>query len=116
MRLSIADNVVPVRRSRTRGPDPSAPNLGFLTQSATALDSFFATIGQIVADNPVATARLVALAGQARAGQISDAEQQELQALKLAAVRQGRAVGAAIGFFFKFKPYPALEEIRQHGK
>ena len=32
------------------------------------------------------------------------------------AVRQGRAVGAVIGFFLKFKPYPMLEEIRRKTK
>ena len=32
------------------------------------------------------------------------------------AVRQGRAVGATIGFFLKFKPYATLEEIRRREK
>ena len=43
------------------------------------------------------------------------ADAQELQSLKLKAVRQGRAVGAVIGFFLKFKPFPMLEEIRRRG-
>ena len=38
------------------------------------------------------------------------------KALKLQAVRQGRAVGAVIGFFLKLKPYPMLEEIRKKAK
>ncbi len=45
----------------------------------------------------------------------TSAEAQELQSLKLQALRQGRAVGAVIGFFLKFKPYPMLEEIRRRG-
>jgi cytochrome P450 len=94
--------------------DAAAPDLSFLTRDfATALQSFYGTIDRILTDNPVAAARLQELAGKARLGQLSEAETQELLSLKTQAVRQGRAVGAAIGFFLKFRPYPALEEIRR---
>jgi cytochrome P450 len=66
----------------------------------------------VTADNPVSIARLQELAGKARLSQLTAAEGQELQELKLRAVRQGKAVGAVIGFFLKLKPYPMLEEIR----
>ena len=45
-----------------------------------------------------------------------ESEGQELQSLKIQAVRQGRAVGAVIGFFLKLRPYPMLEEIRKKAK
>ena len=120
MRLSIQYNVEydpesPAPRSLAP-PDPGAPDLSFLTRDfATALRSFFDTIDRITADNPVATARLQELAGRARLTQLSEADARELQSLKLQALRQGRAVGATIGFFLKFKPYPMLEEIRRKG-
>jgi hypothetical protein len=96
--------------------DPSAPDLGFLTRdAAAALKSFYETIDRIAADNPVAVGRLQELAGKAKQAQLTDAEARELQGLKLQAVRQGRAVGAVIGFFLKLKPYPMLEEIRRKG-
>ena len=47
---------------------------------------------------------------------LSEAESTELQQLKLQTLRQGRAVGAVIGFFLKLRPYPMLEEIRARGK
>ena len=59
--------------------------------------------------------RLQELAGKARQTQLAEGESRELQGLKLQAVRQGRAVGAVIGFFLKLKPYPMLEEIRRKG-
>jgi cytochrome P450 len=97
--------------------DPATPDLRFLTGDfATALRSFFDTIDRIGVDNPVATARFQELAAKARLGQLTEAETQEFQSLKVQAVRQGRAVGAAIGFFLKFKPYPTLEEIRRRTK
>ena len=77
--------------------------------------SFFDSIDRVSADNPVALARLAELAGKARLAELNDAEAQEIQSLKLQAVRQGRAVGAVIGFFLKFKPFPMLEEIRRKG-
>jgi hypothetical protein len=96
--------------------DPSAPDLSFLTRdTAAALQSFYATIDRISADNPVAVPRLQELAGKARQTQLTDDETRELQGLKLQAVRQGRAVGAVLGFFLKLKPYPMLEEIRRKG-
>ena len=57
--------------------------------------------------------RLLELAGKSRLSQLTEAETAELQLLKLHALRQGRAVGAVIGFFLKFKPFETLEEIRQ---
>jgi cytochrome P450 len=94
--------------------DPSAPDLGFLTRDvAAALASFFATIDRITADNPVAIARLQALAARSRLSPLTEAETEEFQLLKLHALRQGRAVGAVIGFFLKFKPFETLAEIRQ---
>src|ERR1044072_1103403 len=110
MRVSIEHN--------TEGPDPagapvdpSTPDLTFLTREfAAALQSFFATMDRITADNPVDTARLMALAGKAKGGQISADDLPKLQSRKGQALRQARPVGAAIGFFLKFKPYPALEE------
>jgi cytochrome P450 len=98
-------------------PDPAAPNLSFLTTDfRTALRSFFDTIDRITADNPVATSRLQELVGKARLGRATGADGAELQSLTLKALRQGRAVAAVIGFFLKFKPYQALEEIRRKGK
>jgi hypothetical protein len=116
MRLSVAHDSE-AAASRTIGtPDPTAPDLRFLTQDvAAALRSFFDTIDHVQADNPVAVERLQALAGKARLGQLDSAETQEIQSLKLKAVRQGRAVGAVIGFFLKFKPFAALAEIRRRG-
>jgi len=97
--------------------DPTAPDISFLGRDpATALQSFYATIDRITSDNPVAIPRLQELAGKARLGQITAPEGQELQALKLQAVRQGRAVAAVIGFFLKLRPYPMLEEIRKKAK
>jgi cytochrome P450 len=98
-------------------PDPTAPDITFLErETAAALQSFFATVARITSDNPVATPRLQELAAKARAGHISAGEGQELQSLKLQAVRQGRAVGAVIGFFLKLMPYPMLQEIRNKAK
>jgi cytochrome P450 len=120
MRLSIEHNTettVDAASSARVSPDPATPDLGFLSRdTAAALQSFFNTVDRIVADNPVAAARLMALAGKARSTQLSQAETEELQSLKAQALRQGRAVGAVVGFFLKFKPYPMLEEIRQRGK
>src|SRR5215208_6436478 len=97
MRLSVEHNTETAVAAAPAAFDPAAPDLGFLTRDTPmALASFFATIDRIVADNPVATARLMELAGKARVGQLSVADTQELQSLKLQALRQGRAVGAVI--------------------
>jgi len=97
--------------------DPSTPDLSFLiNEFPTAMQSFFGTLDRIVAANPVAVPRLMELAGLARAGTLTPDQGAELQALKLQALRQGKAVGAVIGFFLKFKPYPMLTEIRQKMK
>src|SRR6185295_4500650 len=98
MRLSVEHNTETAVPPAPAALDPAAPDLSFLTRDApTALGSFFGTIDRIIADNPVATARLLELAGKARLAQLTEAETQELQSLKLQALRQGRAVGAAIG-------------------
>jgi hypothetical protein len=119
MRVSVEQNIevaAPRAGART-APDPATPDLGVLSRDvAAALQSFYATIDRITADNPVAVARLQELAGKSRLEALSAAETDELGTLKLHALRQGRAVGAVIGFFLKFKPYPMLQEIRARGK
>jgi hypothetical protein len=115
MRLSAEHNIETAAPPST-ATDPSAPDLSFLTRDTpAALQSFYQTIDRISADNPVAIPRLQELAGKARQIPLSDDEARELQTLKLQALRQGRAVGAVIGFFLKLKPYPMLEEIRRKG-
>jgi cytochrome P450 len=110
MRLSVEHNAEAAPSAAVT--DPATPDLSFLTQDvATALKSFFATVERVAADNPVSTARLVELATKARQGVLTPAESAELQSLKLQALRQGRAIGAVIGFFLKLNPYPALREI-----
>jgi Cytochrome P450 len=97
--------------------DPSTPDLSFLiNEFPTALQSFFATIDRIVAANPVDVPRLLVLVGLERIGALPPHQTAELQTLKGQALRQGKAVGAVIGFFLKFKPYPMLAEIRQKSK
>jgi cytochrome P450 len=97
--------------------DPTLPDLRFLAADVpNALRSFFGTVEQLIADNPVDVPRLQQLAARAAGGQLGEAEARELQSLKLQALRQGRAVGAAIGFFLRFQPYPMLEEVRRKGK
>ena len=119
MKVSVEHNTEPAASAAPAAPaaDPTTPDLTFLVKDfAAALGSFFGTIDRITADNPVAIGRLQELAGKARGGPLTAEETQELQTLKAQAIRQGRAVGAAIGFFLKFKPYPALEEIRRKTK
>ncbi len=117
MRLSFELNTEAAVPASPVTPDPAMPDLSFLTRDfGAALRSFFGTIDRIAADNPVATTRLQELGGKARLTQLTQAETQELNGLKVQALRQGRAVGAVIGFFLKFKPYPMLEEIRQRAK
>ena len=117
MRLSIEQHTDTATATPAVPADPTAPDLSFLVQEpAAALQSFFATIDRIVAANPVAIARLQELAAKARLGQISATEGEELRALKVQAARQGRAVGAVIGFFLKLKPYPMLDEVRKKTK
>jgi len=112
MRLSFEHNT---DAATTRvEPDSSTPDVGVLTRDpAAALQSFFTTVDRVIADNPVATSRLMELAGKARSASLTETETQELQSLKAQAARQGKAVGAVIGFFLKLKPYPMLGEIRR---
>ena len=114
MRLSIELNTEGAVKSGRFAADPATPNLAFLAEPS-ALQSFFATVDRIVADNPVDGSRLVALAGKARSTGLTPAETEELLVLQGQALRQGRAVGAVLGLFLKFKPYPMLEEVRKRG-
>jgi hypothetical protein len=122
MKVSVEHNTEPAAPALSAAPaapaaDPTTPDLTFLAKEfAAALGSFFGTMDRITADNPVAIARLQELAGKARGGPLTARETEELQTLKAQAIRQGRAVGAAIGFFLKFRPYQALEEIRRKVK
>src|SRR5690349_206790 len=77
--------------------DPTAPDLSFLAaEFPLALQSFYATVDHLIAANPVDS---------------PDPKTRLLQAM-----RQGKAVAAAIGFFLKFKPYPMLAEVRAKEK
>jgi len=117
MRLSIEHHTDQAAAAAAVPADPTAPDLTFLAKEpGTALQSFYSTIERIAADNPVSVARLQELAAKARLGNITESEGQELQSLKIQAVRQGRAVATVIGFFLKLKPYPMLEEVRKKGK
>ena len=117
MRFSIELNTEAATATPRGSRDPAAPDLGFLTRDTpAALQSFFGTIDHVAADNPVAMDRLQDLTGKSRSAMLTQEETQEFQWLKLQAVRQGRAVGAVIGFFLKLKPYPMLEEIRRKRK
>src|SRR5262245_47035450 len=120
MRFSVEHNTeLAPRASLESGrlpADSALPDLAFLSDPAAALQSFFRTVDRVASDNPVAIPRLLELTTKARAGGLAPQEAQELDTLKLQALRQGRAVGAVIGFFLKLKPYPMLEEIRQAGK
>ena len=117
MRLAIAHTATAAAPATAVAADPAAPNLTYLAHDfRAAIQSFFGTIDRIMADNPVAIARLQELAAKARTSQLSEAEAGELRVLQGQALRQGRAVGATIGFFLKFRPFPMLEEIRQRGK
>ena len=118
MRVSVAHYAETLAPQPVVAPrDPSAPDLTFLARdTASALQSFFATVDRLVTDNPVPVARLQELAGKARQGALTVDETDELQRLKLQAVRQGKAVASAMGFFLKFKPYPMLAEVRAKAK
>ena len=117
MRLSIEHHTATAEAVPAVPADPTAPDIAFLAnETAAALRSFYATIDRITSDNFVPLARIQELGAKARLGQITGTEGQELQSLKLQAVRQGRAVGAVIGFFLKLRPYPMLDEIRKKAK
>jgi len=97
--------------------DPSIPDVSFLKdEPEQAMVSFYSTMQRLMEDNPVDIARLTELAGKAKTGSLSPQEASELETLKLAATRQGKAVGAGYGFFFRYKPYPMLAEIRAKEK
>jgi cytochrome P450 len=96
--------------------DPAAPNVAFCADLPASLKSFFATVDRLVGDNPVAVLRLQQLGAKAAAATLTEDELRELQSVKIAAVRQGRAVGAAIGLFLRFAPNAMLDEVRSRGK
>jgi cytochrome P450 len=97
--------------------DLSIPNLSFLQDNPElALKSFYVTMKRLMEENPVDIAQLTELAGKAKTGSLSEQEAEQLEALTLAATRQGKAVGAGYGFFFRYKPYPMLAEIRAKEK
>jgi cytochrome P450 len=118
MRLSVSETPSPAAAGAPApSADPAAPDLGALTQDpGGALQSFFSTIDKVTAANPVELGRLQELSGKARGSALTDDESAELQRLKLQALKQGRAVGAVIGFFLKLRPYPMLAEVRARGK
>lgn len=90
-----------------------AQNLSYLADNfQQAITSFYATVARIISDNPLDMTAFSALAEKAARGTLEAAEQAQFAKLKLQALRQGRAVGAVIGFFLKFNPYPMLAEIR----
>ena len=93
--------------------DPSAPDLRSLSDLRSALRSFYATVERVTADNPVDAVRLLQLARQAAGGQATEDDTRELQSLKVAALRQGRAIAGVIGFFLRFTPYEMLAEVRR---
>ncbi|MGE0443834.1 MAG: hypothetical protein AB7P99_01295 [Vicinamibacterales bacterium] len=98
MRVSVQGNAAAAAGGGVRADaDPTAPDLGFLFHdSPAALRSFYATVERVLADNPVNPDAPPAT-------------------LRTQAVRQGRAVASAIGFFLRFKPYPMLAEVRAAG-
>ena len=72
MRLTVDDHAYippavaapPAPAAPVVAADPTAPEISFLaTQTGVALQSFYATIERITADNPVPIARLQELAG-----------------------------------------------------
>jgi cytochrome P450 len=116
MRISIEHNTQPVAPPALVPPDPAAPDLSALADLPSALRSFYETVDRVTGANPVAMTRFVELMTKARSGPLTEEQDQELSTLKQQALRQGRAVGAVIGFFLKFKPYPTLAEIRRRAK
>ena len=95
---------------------PNTPNLSYLTHHfAQALESFYTSIDKIKQDNDLDVNAFLALANKLKSAELTSAELRQFEELKLAAQRQGRAIGAVIGFFLKFKPYPMLAEVRKKG-
>jgi hypothetical protein len=118
MRVTVEHHTEGVSRELPpRVVDAAAPDLSFLTRDPhAALRSFYSTVEAIVASNAVDAARLHQLGSKKRAGALDEDEDRELSTLRAMAVRQGRAVAATIGFFLKFKAYPALAEVRARNK
>ena len=98
--------------------DPAAPDLGFLTQDPGCGVALLFRHRRSDHRRRIRWRSAACRSSPARraASPLTEAESAELQQLKLQALRQGRAVGAVIGFFLKLKPYPMLEEIRSRGK
>lgn len=92
------------------------PDLSFLVNNfEQAIESFYQTVNRIITDNPVDAASLKNLMSTAATKGLDADEKKQLDLLKLSAQMQGRAVGAVIGFFLKYRPYPMLKEIREQG-
>ena len=114
-------NVNPDPESGSNDPNANSqlnmtPNLKYLVENfEQAIQSFFQTVNQITKDNPVDIESLQGLAQLAAAQGLDADQKQQLDTLKLAAQKQGRAVAAVIGFFLKYNPYPMLAELRQKG-
>lgn len=116
MRLTFDYSIVSALETARAQPDPAVPDVAFLKSDfAGSLQSFFATIERALAANPVPMAQLKDLSGKAQLGTLTEAETQELQGLKVQALRQGRAVATVIGFFLKFKAFEMLAEVRKAG-
>ena len=128
--------------------DPLIPDISFLRDNPEqALVSFYTTVNQLIADNPVDIPLLTQLSQKAKSNfppnnskpasnswysvligflsrfcqqaeqySLSDDEIKQLKEQKAAATRQGKAVGACYGFFFRYKPYPMFAEIRAKEK
>jgi len=92
----------------------SSPNLSYLSSNfPEAIKSFYATVEKIIADNPVDMSSFMTLLAKLKSGIPLDGDEStKFASLKLDAQKQGKAVGAVMGFFLKFKPYPMLAEIR----
>lgn len=117
MRLTFDYSIVRALETARAQQDPAMPDVAFLKSDfAGSLQSFFATIERTLAANPVAMARLKDLSAKAQLGTLTESETQELQGIKVQALRQGRAVATVIGFFLKFKAFEMLEEVRKAGK
>ena len=117
MRLTFDYSIVSALETARAQQDPAVPDVAFLKNDfAGSLQSFFATIERAVGANPVPMVRLKELSAKAQLGTLTEAETQELQGIKVQALRQGRAVATVIGFFLKFKAFDMLAEVRKAGK
>ncbi len=114
--VSTADVESELSESSRSMESPDVPNLSYLTNHfAQALESFYITLDKVKQDNDLDVNTFLALANKLKSDELTPAELRQFGELKQAAQRQGRAIGAVIGFFLKFKPYPMLAEVRKKG-